>query len=205
MLNVYDYGGSVSTRRLWTDYKRNVPQLRKRKNNKIDFIILVIDCTDIQRLNDENYDCIQMAMKDLLNKKSNQNVPMIIFANKQDMPNALSVDVLLYRLGLKQVDNYELIGIMKECYDGDDDEFGLELPSKVSAEIVGFLPDEDTYWMMSKRHWMMFGSSSIIDDDKGIQNGLKWLYDEYDQQFEKKKKNGHERKLSFAERFRLIM
>lgn len=205
ILNVYDYGGNASTRELWTTYKQNVPQLRK--NNQIDFIILVIDSTDYDRLNDENSDCIQNAMKDLLNDTSNDKIPMIIFANKQDLVNALSIDIIEYRLGLKRVEVYELVGIMKESRREFDDKYcgDLSLPWKVSTEIVGFLPDEDTYWMMSKRDWMIFGSIAIKEGDKGIKNGLKWLYDEYDQQFKIKNKGGIKRKKSFTKRLRFTM
>ena len=198
-LNIYDFGGSISTRKLWLNYKQNVPQLKK--NNKIDFIILVIDCTDKTRLNDENYDCIQIAMRDLLNNKVNQKIPVAIFANKQELEYAVDVNVLEYRLGLRCVEVWELIGIIKECNGGNNDD-GLVMPWKISAVIIGFLPNIDTYWMMSKRHWKIFGTSGVTKEDKGISDGLQWIYDEYDQQFEK---NQSERRLSFTERFRLTM
>ena len=207
ILNLYDFGGNIATRKLWTNYKKNVPQLRKGKDNQIDFIILVIDCTDYARLNDENYDCIQIAMKGLMNDKANAEIPMVIFANKQDLPNALSIEILEYRLSLKRVEVFELIGIMKESRTEFDDEYcgDLSLPWKVSSEIVGFLPDEDTYWNMSERHWMIFGSIGIERGDKGIKQGLKWLYDEYDQQCKMKDKIATKRKRSFAERLRFTM
>ena len=64
VLNIYDFCGNQSTLKLQANYKQNVPQLSKGKDNNIDFIMLVIDCTDYQRLNNENYDCMQVAMKD---------------------------------------------------------------------------------------------------------------------------------------------
>ncbi|XP_039967662.1 ADP-ribosylation factor-like protein 3 [Bactrocera neohumeralis] len=73
-LNVWDIGGQWKIRPYWKNYFANT-----------DVLIYVIDCTDRERLSETNRELFELLMDNRL-----KQVPLLVFANKQDLPNAMT-------------------------------------------------------------------------------------------------------------------
>ena len=78
-LNVWDIGGQKDIRQYWQMYFDNC-----------DGLIFVIDSMDDIRVNESNEELQALLSEDKLN-----NVPFLIFANKQDLDMALPVDEVI--------------------------------------------------------------------------------------------------------------
>lgn len=74
----YDLGGGELLRPLWKKY---APEA--------DGVVFSIDSTDVRRVQEA---CSELSS--LLNANLNRNLPVLIYANKQDLANALPVEVL---------------------------------------------------------------------------------------------------------------
>eukprot|EP01084_Bolivina_argentea_P279037 476979_1 len=195
LLNIYDYGGQTNTRALWINYKDLKIEKLRKTGNRIDFFILVIDCTDVERLNDEHNDSVQLALKPLLNMNAFLKIPLCIFANKQDLRKAIAPHWVPYRLGIKQITVWNLIANVKYVHD-------VCLPWKLSAEILSYEPNPNYHWNMSKRRWTVIGTETVSDYNKGIHDGIQWVYSEYDRQ---KQKTKSKRRHSLTHRLKLTM
>ena len=82
--NCWDIGGQHKLRSLWQHYYDNTQGL-----------IYVVDSADAERL-EEARESLHM----ILQEEAMRDVPVLIYANKMDLPNALSVPQLSERLGL---------------------------------------------------------------------------------------------------------
>jgi len=87
---VWDVGGQEKTREL----------CRRHYYNGVNGLIFVVDSNDPSRLEEAKAELGKVLAEDEL-----LGVPLIVFANKQDLPNALKVTDVGDRLGLKQVRN----------------------------------------------------------------------------------------------------
>lgn len=74
-MNIWDIGGQDKIRQLWRHYYDNT-----------DGLIFVIDAADPSRFGD-----VYEELQKLHREPALYHVPFLIFANKQDLPNALSV------------------------------------------------------------------------------------------------------------------
>lgn len=83
-MTIWDMGGQDKIRHLWRHYFTNT-----------DALIFVIDSSDTDRL-DLAHDTLQELLQDPLLV----NAPIMILANKQDLPYALSPGALADKLGL---------------------------------------------------------------------------------------------------------
>ncbi|KAL5279857.1 ARF4 family protein [Megaselia abdita] len=86
LFNVWDIGGQDKIRPLWKYYYKNSEGL-----------IFVVDCSDRDR--------IDQARKELslvLREEEMKYVPLLVFANKQDLPNTLSATNLALELQLNE-------------------------------------------------------------------------------------------------------
>ncbi|KAL7540186.1 hypothetical protein ACHAXR_009921 [Thalassiosira sp. AJA248-18] len=86
-LNVWDIGGQKSIRPYWRNYF-----------DRTDALIYVIDSSDSRRMEETS-----LELDQLLNEEKLNGVPLLIFANKQDLLNALSADEIRDGLNLKNV------------------------------------------------------------------------------------------------------
>ncbi len=84
---VWDVGGQDKIRPLWRHYFTNTQGL-----------IFVIDSNDKERLSEARAELEKMLQEDEL-----KDAVLLVFANKQDLPNALSVSELTEGLGLNQM------------------------------------------------------------------------------------------------------
>merc|ERR1712131_16147 len=84
---VWDVGGQDKIRPLWRHYYQNTQGL-----------IFVVDSNDRERIQ-ESHD----ELHKMLNEDELRDAIVLVFANKQDLPNALSVSDLTDKLGLQSL------------------------------------------------------------------------------------------------------
>ena len=82
--NCWDIGGQHKLRQLWHHYLDNNQGL-----------IYVVDSSDQERMAES-----AEWLKEVLSDATMQNVPLLVYANKMDLPNALTVPQISERLGL---------------------------------------------------------------------------------------------------------
>jgi small GTP-binding protein len=86
-LTIWDVGGQVKIRQLWEHYYDTVHA-----------VIFILDANDVDRLDE----CKQ-EFKRMVNDPKLKNVPILIYANKQDLPKALKRDAIKDKLQLSQL------------------------------------------------------------------------------------------------------
>ncbi|XP_023137100.1 ADP-ribosylation factor 5-like [Amphiprion ocellaris] len=86
---VWDVGGQDKIRPLWRHYFQNTQGL-----------IFVVDSNDRERVAESAEELTKMLQEDDL-----KEAVLLVFANKQDLPNALTVSELTDRLGLHALRN----------------------------------------------------------------------------------------------------
>ncbi|RNA07182.1 ADP-ribosylation factor-like [Brachionus plicatilis] len=84
---VWDVGGQKKIRQLWNYYYQNT-----------DGLFFVIDSSDTERINEAAEE-----LHGILEHDSMRGVPVVIIANKQDLPNAMNCSDLIQRLGLEKL------------------------------------------------------------------------------------------------------
>ncbi|KAH8740265.1 hypothetical protein FG386_001540 [Cryptosporidium ryanae] len=84
---VWDVGGQDKIRPLWRHYYTNT-----------DGIIFVIDSNDRERINDSRDELMRMLNEDEL-----RDATLLVLANKQDLPNAMSVTEVTEKLQLSSL------------------------------------------------------------------------------------------------------
>lgn len=83
-MNVWDIGGQSKIRPYWKNYFENT-----------DALIYVIDCSDRKRLTETGNEFSELLMDEKLT-----DVPIMIFANKQDLENVMKVSEIAEAIGL---------------------------------------------------------------------------------------------------------
>lgn len=86
---VWDVGGQDKIRPLWRHYFQNTQGL-----------IFVVDSNDRERVAESSEELTKMLSEDEL-----KDAVLLVFANKQDLPNALNVGELTEKLGLSSLRN----------------------------------------------------------------------------------------------------
>ncbi|KAL1426137.1 hypothetical protein MTO96_018515 [Rhipicephalus appendiculatus] len=86
---VWDVGGQDKIRPLWRHYFQNTQGL-----------IFVVDSNDRERITEAQDELQKMLSEDEL-----RDAILLLFANKQDLPNAMAVGELTEKLGLNQLRN----------------------------------------------------------------------------------------------------
>ncbi|XP_063928999.1 ADP-ribosylation factor 2 isoform X2 [Zophobas morio] len=86
---VWDVGGQTKIRRLWAYYFQNTQGL-----------IYVVDSNDRERIAEAEKELQNMLMEDEL-----RDAVLLVFANKQDLPNAMTAAELTDKLNLNQLHN----------------------------------------------------------------------------------------------------
>ncbi|XP_067930267.1 ADP-ribosylation factor 4 [Watersipora subatra] len=86
---VWDVGGQDKIRPLWRHYFQNTQGL-----------IFVVDSNDRERIEEA-----KSELERMLNEDDLRDSTLLIFANKQDLPNALSTSELTDKLGLNNLRN----------------------------------------------------------------------------------------------------
>ncbi|XP_048474904.1 ADP-ribosylation factor 1-like isoform X2 [Rhincodon typus] len=86
---VWDVGGQDKIRPLWRHYFQNTQGL-----------IFVVDSNDKERMSEAREELMQMLGEDELH-----DAVLLVFANKQDLPNAMSAAQITDKLGLNALRN----------------------------------------------------------------------------------------------------
>lgn len=86
-LNVWDIGGQRNIRPYWKNYYENT-----------NCLIYVVDSTDKKRLEETS-----LELEDLLNEEELAAVPVLVYANKQDMNSALKSEEVATSLSLHSI------------------------------------------------------------------------------------------------------
>ncbi|KAJ2089842.1 Arf GTPase arf1 [Coemansia sp. RSA 986] len=118
---VWDVGGQDKIRPLWRHYFQNTQG-----------IIFVVDSNDLDRMNEARDELQRMLNEDEL-----RNAALLVFANKQDLPNALDVNNIREALGLRSLKNRECY-IQKTCATTGDGLYeGLDWLSNILKNSSG--------------------------------------------------------------------
>jgi ADP-ribosylation factor-like protein 3 len=83
-LNVWDIGGQKAIRPYWRNYF-----------DQTDALVYVIDCSDRRRIDETGGE-----LQELLQEERLAGVPLLVFANKQDLINAMKEDEVSDAMGL---------------------------------------------------------------------------------------------------------
>ena len=86
---VWDIGGQDKIRKLWRFYY-----------DATDGLIFVVDSSDRDRINDAKEE-----LQRLLGEPEMENVVLLVLANKQDLPNAMSASEIMHALELQKMQN----------------------------------------------------------------------------------------------------
>lgn len=87
LFTVWDVGGQDGIRFLWRNYFKDIEGL-----------IFVIDSSDRKRIAE-----VKRELNNVLQDESLENAKLLVFANKQDMPNVMSVSDLTNDLELNKL------------------------------------------------------------------------------------------------------
>merc|ERR1712137_105166 len=93
---VWDVGGQDKIRPLWRHYYQNTQA-----------IIFVVDSSDKERIDGINNQehSAKEELERMLQEDELKNSILLVFANKQDLPNVMSVSEITKRLGLNKLEN----------------------------------------------------------------------------------------------------
>ncbi|KAH8256470.1 hypothetical protein KR032_009423 [Drosophila birchii] len=117
---VWDVGGQEKLRPLWRSYTRYIHNYTHIFNFKVlcsfsctDGILFVIDSVDTERMEEAKMELMRTAKC-----PDNQGVPVLILANKQDLPNACCAKELEKLLGLNELHNTAMppnMSVLNSC------------------------------------------------------------------------------------------
>lgn len=99
LFTIWDYSGQDKTRPLWKSYIR-----------KADGIIYVVDSTDKERFEEAKIELVK-----LLRSSDNPGLPVVVLANKQDMPDSLGCSDVEKVLGLHELPPNQLWHVEPTC------------------------------------------------------------------------------------------
>ena len=107
---VWDVGGQDKIRKLWSYYYKNTNAL-----------IFVIDSNDGGRVNECKEEFLHLA-----NSKELEGIPILIYANKQDLPNARKGYEIANDISIKEIRNHSYFIQPCNAISGDGIYDGLE-------------------------------------------------------------------------------
>ena len=96
---IWDVGGQDNKRPLWNQYTRSS-----------DGIIFVVDSEDKERLEEAKLELIR-----LIKNADNQKLPLLVIANKQDLPHSLPLCEIETALGLRDLHPGQMWSIRGAC------------------------------------------------------------------------------------------
>lgn len=109
---IWDIGGQDKLRPLWRSYTRCT-----------DGIVFVVDSVDEERLEEAKMELLKTALL-----PENKNVPILVLANKQDLPGAKEAKEIASFLGLNDLSPSHLWHVQPTCaVIGDGLEEGLDI------------------------------------------------------------------------------
>ncbi|XP_036066958.1 ADP-ribosylation factor-like 4Ca [Oryzias melastigma] len=97
--HLWDVGGQEKLRPLWRPYSR-----------RADGLVYVVDSVDAERLEEARAELHRVARS-----PENQGTPMLVIANKQDLPRALDAEEIRARLQLEQLEASTPLHLQPAC------------------------------------------------------------------------------------------
>ena len=91
-VTIWDVAGSPKTRLLWAHYIASDTKS----------IIYVVDSADRERIDEARVDLLQFLQS---SSEKLRDLPLLIYANKQDLPDAMTVAEVIDKLELQSVNN----------------------------------------------------------------------------------------------------
>jgi len=91
ILEICDTGGQDSIRPLWRYYLKSISGL-----------IFVIDCNDVDRFNE-----VKQELANIISYEPEEKFPILIMANKQDLPGALKSHQIICSLDLSSLESHK--------------------------------------------------------------------------------------------------
>lgn len=116
-LNVWDIGGQKAIRPYWRNYFE-----------KTDVLLYIIDSSDRRRLEETG-----LELSSLLEESKLAKVPLLVFANKQDLVTALAPDQIATGLNLHSLRNRQWQIQACSAKTGDGIREGMEWACKVTS------------------------------------------------------------------------
>ena len=99
MFDLWDVGGLERTRPLWRSYTRDT-----------DLIFFVLDSADSERLDEA-----KLELQSVIKLTEKLGVPIIVIANKQDLPSAVPVEKISRQLGLNTAGRSRALSLKSSC------------------------------------------------------------------------------------------
>ena len=99
MFDLWDVGGLERTRPLWRSYTRQT-----------DLIFFVLDSADSERLDEA-----KLELQSVIKLTEKLGVPIIVIANKQDLPSAVPVEKLSRQLGINKTGRSQALALQSSC------------------------------------------------------------------------------------------
>ena len=122
-MNIWDIGGQTSLRSYWRNYFENT-----------DGLIWVVDSCDKLRLED-----CRNSLHELLKEERLLGATLLIFANKQDVPGALTAEQIESVLDLSSLKNRHWKLINCSAYTGENLLQGIDwIVDDISSRIFTF-------------------------------------------------------------------
>ncbi|VDP90929.1 unnamed protein product [Echinostoma caproni] len=143
---VWDVGGQDKIRRLWKHYFQNTQGL-----------IFVVDSNDRERVGEAADELNRMLSEDEL-----RDVVILVFANKQDLPNAMSPAELTDKLRLREIRNRPVLTRVNLFYSGES--FSISIPHCFKSLNAIFVLTFQ--WYIQK---------ACATQGQGLYEGLDWL------------------------------
>ncbi|KAA8492854.1 ADP-ribosylation factor-like protein 2 [Porphyridium purpureum] len=148
-IHLWDVGGQKTIRAYWRNYFEQT-----------DGLVWVVDSADRMRL-----DICRTELHTLLNEERMASAVLLVLANKQDLPGALSPDQIAQVLGLSDTEQ-------------------THPASNVNATRIETLHEDDAmaYARLGDRSWRVVGCSAVQAESahftKQLADGFTWLIDE---------------------------
>merc|ERR1712204_159405 len=111
---VWDIGGQDKIRKLWRYYYQNTQGL-----------IFVVDSNDRDRIQDAREEIAKILSEDEM-----RDAVVLVFANKQDLPNSMSAAEVIEKLGLQSMQNRKWFVQSARATTGDGLYEGLDWMSR---------------------------------------------------------------------------
>ena len=90
-MTVWDIGGQTVLRKLWRHYY-----------NGCDAVIYIVDSNDTERIDEAAHE-----LRQVLSNEELRDAAVLVYANKQDLPNSMNVSTCVDKLGMSYLKNRE--------------------------------------------------------------------------------------------------